>query len=79
MEDALAGIWAEVLGRDRVGPDEDFFSLGGNSLLAVRMVALVRERLGGDAPVQRMLQARTVTELARAMGAATEAEEEGEI
>lgn len=83
IEQALAEIWAEVLRLDKIGPDEDFFSLGGNSLLAVRMIGLVNERLGCDVPVQRLLQSRTVGELARAMtgGPAGEggAQEEGEI
>ncbi|HEY6794441.1 MAG TPA: amino acid adenylation domain-containing protein [Kineosporiaceae bacterium] len=38
----LCGIWAEVLGVDRVGEDDDFFVLGGDSMLAVRVVAAAR-------------------------------------
>jgi amino acid adenylation domain-containing protein len=41
--DRLIGAWQEVLGR-RVQPDDDFFELGGNSLLAVRLTAAARER-----------------------------------
>lgn len=81
-EQSLAAIWAEVLRQDKVGLHDDFFSLGGNSLLAVRMIGLVNERLGCHVPVQRLLQSRTVAELAQAMagGAAEPAvHEEGEI
>ena len=79
-EQALAAIWAEVLRVPKVGRDDDFVALGGNSLLAVRMIALVRERLGGAAPVQQLLQSRTVAELARVLDAGDQpAEEEGEI
>jgi len=42
--DVLAGIWCEILSVDRVQPDDDFFSLGGDSLLAVRVVGAARER-----------------------------------
>jgi acyl carrier protein len=80
-ERALAAIWAEVLRRDHVGRDDDFFSLGGNSLLAVRMIGLVHERLGTEVPAQRLMKSRTVAELAEAMaeGADPAAEEEGVI
>lgn len=80
IENALAAIWAEVLRRDSVGRDEDFIALGGNSLLAVRMIGLVHERLGTEVPAQRLLQSRTVAELAAALieGPAA-AEEEGVI
>jgi hypothetical protein len=75
-EKALAAIWAEILRRPEVGRDEDFFSLGGNSLLAVRMIALVKERLGGDASAQRLLRSRTVAELAEALAETGAADEE---
>jgi acyl carrier protein len=79
VEQALAGIWAEVLNRDHVGVDEDFFALGGNSLLAVRMIGLVHERLGTEVPAQRLLQSRTVAELAAALAEGSADEEEGVI
>ncbi|ODN72164.1 non-ribosomal peptide synthetase [Methylobrevis pamukkalensis] len=38
----LAGIWRRLLGRDDIGPDDDFFSLGGDSILAIQVVAEAR-------------------------------------
>ncbi|MFC4128544.1 amino acid adenylation domain-containing protein [Nocardia rhizosphaerae] len=52
-EVALCTVFAEVLGVERVGADDGFFELGGNSLLATKVVAALRER-GYDMPVQLM-------------------------
>ena len=46
LEETLAGIWAGVLGCERVGIRDNFFDLGGHSLLAVKMMSLVQKRLG---------------------------------
>ncbi|TKK87203.1 amino acid adenylation domain-containing protein [Herbidospora galbida] len=58
-ERAVAAVWADVLGLDEVGATEDFFTLGGHSLMAVRVTA----RLG--LPVQAIFENRTVAALAR--------------
>ncbi|MYR63319.1 non-ribosomal peptide synthetase, partial [Streptomyces sp. SID625] len=47
-EAALTRLFAEVLGMERTGPDDTFFDLGGTSLLAVRLVARVREEFGTE-------------------------------
>jgi len=44
VERQLAELWQEVLGVDRVGREDDFFALGGDSLASIRIVALARER-----------------------------------
>jgi amino acid adenylation domain-containing protein len=66
-ERVLAEVWREVLGLERVGVDEGFFDLGGNSLLALRVLALLRERTGVELPVATLLQSPTVAGLAPAL------------
>ncbi|HVR96549.1 MAG TPA: non-ribosomal peptide synthase/polyketide synthase, partial [Thermoanaerobaculia bacterium] len=70
----LAGIWAEVLGLDRVGPQDDFFALGGHSLLATQVVSRVREAFGVDLPLRRLFEAPALSALAEAVDAARQAE-----
>jgi amino acid adenylation domain-containing protein len=46
VESGIAGVWAELLAVDRIGIHDNFFEVGGHSLLAIRAAALVEERLG---------------------------------
>jgi amino acid adenylation domain-containing protein len=63
-EQVLASIWTEVLGVPRVDRRAHFFDLGGHSMLAVRMVALVREALNPAATVEDVFAYPTLYELA---------------
>jgi thioesterase domain-containing protein/acyl carrier protein len=63
-EEAVAGIWAEVLGVERVGRHDNFFELGGHSLLAVRVIARMRQVLGVEAPLAHLFSHPTVESLA---------------
>jgi amino acid adenylation domain-containing protein len=69
-EEMLAGVWADLLGIERIGADESFFALGGHSLLATRATARVRALFGVDLPVRVLFETPTV----RAVAAAIEAE-----
>ncbi|MGV9744161.1 amino acid adenylation domain-containing protein [Rhodococcus zopfii] len=63
-ERAAAAAFAEVLGLDRVGLDDNFFDLGGNSLSATRVVARVNTDAGTDLGVRELFEAPTVAALA---------------
>ena len=63
-EEILAGIYAQVLGLDRVGVDDSFFDLGGDSLSAMRVIAAVNTSLDADLAVRTFFDAPTIAQLA---------------
>ena len=65
VEQIVAGVWAEVLGRERIGAKDDFFDIGGHSLLAGRVLARLRMALGVDLPLRELFKDSTVASLAR--------------
>jgi hypothetical protein len=64
VEESLAALWRDLLGRDRVGREDGFFELGGHSLLATRLASRVRSELGVELPVRRIFEAPRLRELA---------------
>ena len=67
VEEALATLWQELLGLERVGVHDHFFELGGHSLLVTRLVARLRDRLGIEVSARAVFEAPTVAGLASAV------------
>jgi len=63
-EKALTRLWAEVLGIDRVGVDDNFFDLGGDSIMSVRLVSRLRSAFGIPLSPREVFDAPTVAALA---------------
>ena len=59
-EATLAALWAEILGRPRIGIHDNFFHLGGHSLLATQLVARMQAAFGGDITLRMVFEAPTV-------------------
>jgi amino acid adenylation domain-containing protein len=73
-EEAVAAIWAELLGVERIGRGDDFFELGGHSLLAVRVVWRVRQALGVEAETGDLFERPVLADFARGLETAAHAE-----
>jgi amino acid adenylation domain-containing protein len=64
VEQALAEIWAELLGVERVGRGDDFFMLGGHSILVVQMISRVRQAMEVELPLAAVFEKPVLSALA---------------
>ena len=62
FEKEMAELWASTLGVERAGRDDDFFSLGGDSILAAELMARIAERHGRTLPLTTLMWAPTLSE-----------------
>src|SRR5690606_31452371 len=70
IESTVASVFEDVLGIERVGLDDDFFGLGGTSLVATRLVSRLRMEIGSEVPLQHLFREPTVEGLASLLGTA---------
>ncbi|HEV2148395.1 MAG TPA: amino acid adenylation domain-containing protein, partial [Longimicrobiaceae bacterium] len=74
VEQALAEIWSDLLGLERVGRQDHFFELGGHSLRVVQVVSRLRQSLGVEVPLGEVFRLPVLAELARRVAAAARAD-----
>ena len=72
IEEALAEIWAELLGGESVGAHDNFFERGGHSLLAIQLLSRLRHTFEVEVPLRDFLEDPTVSRLARIVEQALE-------
>jgi amino acid adenylation domain-containing protein len=72
-EELMTKIWAEALKIDRVGIHDNFFDMGGHSLLAMQVISRINAEFQRTVPLQRFFEAPTITELARVLSSTSPA------
>ena len=79
IERRLAGFWQDLLGVGEVGVEDSFFDLGGHSLIAVRLFAMVKKAYQIDFPISVLFEAPTIRKCAALLAAQGVATTEGQI
>ncbi len=74
LEATLVALWTETLGVAQVGPDDNFFDLGGQSSLLLQVHTGLQARLGRDVPLMHLFQHPTVRSLAGRLARGDEAD-----
>jgi acyl carrier protein len=64
LERTLAGVWMGLLGLDRIGVNDSFFELGGDSLLGIQLTAMLKKQLNAKVSAVALFEAPTVALLA---------------
>ncbi|ONI76154.1 hypothetical protein ALI144C_36365 [Actinosynnema sp. ALI-1.44] len=72
-EETLCRLFAQLLGREPIGIDDNFFALGGHSMLVTRLVNEIRSELGAEISVRTVFQAPTVADLSAELATARSA------
>jgi amino acid adenylation domain-containing protein len=67
IEEKLVSIWTEVLSIERIGVEDNFFMLGGHSLMATQLIGRIRNAFGYELPLRRLFQTPTISGLASAI------------
>jgi acyl transferase domain-containing protein/acyl carrier protein len=64
LEATIAQLWGEVLGAEQIGVTDDFFDFGGNSLIAVQLISMLRKETGVRLPMRSLFERPTVAGMA---------------
>ena len=76
LEQRIAAVWQTVLGFEQIGVEDNFFDLGGDSLVAIQVASRLKEALNMDFPVAKLYQALTVRSLAQVLSESEDEEQQ---
>jgi acyl transferase domain-containing protein len=76
MEQRIAAVWQQVLGFEQIGVEDNFFDLGGDSLVAIQVASRLKEALNIEFPVAKLYQALTVRSLAQVLSESEDEEQQ---
>ncbi|MBE7732885.1 type I polyketide synthase [Devosia faecipullorum] len=79
VEEVLAGFWRELLGIERIGIHDNFFDLGGHSLIAVRLFRMIKKAFSLDLPISVLFEAPTIATCAAIIAAQAPASDVAEL